>query len=232
MFIDFISVALLVLGFVSAILTAIYLYINPPYLRGNVWITSEELGTFEERISGLREVILVADKVDIPTRENASDILIALIDNFAEGVTYNFILPRNYVSKYGDDVYQRYRTIMDTADELSDSDVSSDQFNIYYRPNPEGGSDYPFLFYRYKSGDENKIVAYRGNLLGQGIAEYYRRLEPETARSFLRTALAHLTQQEGVQWRLDNYENFAPEDESVDLDPSNSALKELINGSH
>lgn len=202
----------------------VYVLKNPIKPQEASWLTKDELGDVEERISNLKEVILIANQIEVPSKQNAKEILAALLDNFAQGVIYIFLVPEPYEKEYGDAIRKKYFSIIAMAKEVIDSDINKDLFKIKTRPQyPE---DYPFLFYRFlNKKNESEIVAYRGEDKGKGIAENYRRLEPEVARSFLFQVLPFIN--EDFKKEIKEYERFTEKDKILAFDQENSKAREL-----
>lgn len=196
MIISAFSSLIIFVGVVSSIMLLLSFRRNPPASVEAEWLTKAQFGEFEERLTGLREVIIIADIVEVPTRENAREILGALLDNFSEGVTYKFVVAEEFFNTHGDELRQRYEAILTLAGELSGTPLRPNLFSLAKRDKLIAEPDYPYVFFRYELAttpeiNASEIVAFRGEELGVGIAENYRRLEPEVARSFFLSAVPH-----------------------------------------
>ncbi len=231
MIITIISIVLLIACLVATIWIAISLEHNPPLAAAAAsWLTRSELGQFEEKLPHLIEVILVADEIDVPTKDNAKEILTALIDNFSEKVSYNFIVPEQYAKAKGEKIKQRYYTIIDLAKQFYETDLPYTLFQLHSRPVERDHRDYPYIFYRFISQDgRNEVVAFRGEDAGEGIANYYRRLEPEIARSFLFSVLPCLaTTEQPIETK--DYVEFTPEENIIKIPMKKEGLRENERG--
>ena len=214
-----ISIFLVVAGLIIAMLLAVSIIKNPPTSYDAVWLSESQFGEFEERLNNLREVIVIADTVDVPTRENFRGVLFALLDNFADGVCYTFIVPQEFYVQNHSDIEHRYESIKSLAHELSGANSSSDLFQMIPRDKSTSELDYPYVFYRYEDyNGKSEIVAFRGEDLGVGIAKNYRRLEPEVARSFLLSALSIIyAGNEVPDEKIVNYANFTPSEKVINF---------------
>jgi hypothetical protein len=151
------------------------------------WVTEDEVGIIERDIVGLREVIILADKIEKPMRY----LLDAVIDNFMEGVTYIFLIPPDSYRSSAQEFLAYYNSLASIAVGLTESNIddSGPLCRIlalrYHR------KDYPYIFYKYRLRPDlrDEVIAFRGNEMYKGIARYYRRLEPEVAFSILEAAL-------------------------------------------
>lgn len=229
MIITIISLVLLIACLVATIWIAISLQHNPPLaVAAATWLTKSELGQVEERLFGLREVIIIADKIDIPTKDNARDILFALIDNFSESVVYNFLVPESYAELNGQVILQRYYAVIELARELSGNDLPNTLIRLHSRPVEQEQKDYPYIFYRFIDEDSrNQIVAFRGEPAGVGIANDYRRLEPEIARSFLFSVLCYLaTAKQPIEMEDYKEAEFSPEERTIKFAGINKGIRE------
>jgi hypothetical protein len=214
---------------IAVLVGALWLYFSTsktPLLSGeNTWRTKEEIGNIEEQLWRCKEVILVADKIQVPTRDDAKEILIALIDNFIDGVQYNFLVPDEYYKKYEDKITNRYRRIIKLAADFSQKEIVTELFKIHPYPHAKLEPDYPYLFYRYETDEGDEIIAFRGEDLGEGIAEQYRRIEPEVARSFLLRALPYIHGEELTASSAARYERFSSSD-VIPIDRNRKRIKE------
>lgn len=229
MTITIISSILLAVGLIATGFLAVSLFRKPPVAATAAsWLTKSELGQFEERLFGLREVILIADKIDIPTKDNARDILFALLDNFSESVVYNFLVPEPYVELMGQAILRRYYAIIELAGQLSGNDLPNTLIRLHSRPVERGQKDYPYIFYRFVDEDNrNQIVAFRGEPVGVGIANNYRRLEPEIARSFLFSVLCYLaTAKQPIEIEEYTESEFSPEEKIIKFAKVKKGIRE------
>jgi hypothetical protein len=224
----FLILTLILLSVAGTAVLIVSLWRRPPLSADAVWLTKAQLGQFEERLAGLREVIFFGDRIEVPTRQNAHDILIALIDNFAEGVQYHFVVPAEYAVSHRRTVTERYGAIVRLSEQLAERPLPADIFQIRTRPLPPGLTDFPYLFYRFddgKGGDE--IVAFRGEDRGVGIAAFYRRLEPEVARSFLLTALSLTAGEKALLAPVNHYDVFSEAGKIIPMTRGNRHARQL-----
>lgn len=158
------------------------------------WLTQRELASFEERLKHCEEVVLLADRVDIPTRKFLPEFLRALIDNFAEGVRYRFIVPPSFFDDNAERVTQSYYGIINLVRAAEGGDADPRQlFQLIRKPYEPMQADFPYLFYRYRDEDGSPlVVAFRGEDEGRGVASHYRRLEPEVARTIFSQVISYL----------------------------------------
>ena len=226
MIVTFISLFLLVVAFAAALWLYVSTKSSPLLYVENVWLTKEEIGRIEEQLSNCREVILVADKVNVPTREDAKEIMIALIDNFIDGVEYNFLVPKDYYQNHNKEIISRYKHIMGVAEDFSESDVPPELFKLHAYPYEKLEPDYPYLFYRYETEVGDEIIAYRGEDVGMGIASHYRRLEPEIARTFLLKMLPYI-HGDKLSTDINKYDNFSSEN-VIPIERQRKQIEEVI----
>lgn len=199
---------------------------NSPVITGeSEWFSNKEIGKIEKDLVNCQEVILVSDSVRVPSKEDYKEILFALIDNFLEGVEYNFLVEPGFYDKNAKELEDRYQNIINLAKDLSDdrtSTLGTFKLHKYSFEKPE--KDYPYLFYRYVTETgANQILAFRGEDIGVGISEYYRRLEPEVAKTILMHALPYIHGQETVNIRHERYGNFVSTDSVIDLEEKKRA---------
>ncbi len=227
MILSYVTLLLLIVSIVGAIWLHFSSKSKPLLTSDSAWITKKELGELEEKLWKCKEVILVADKVEVPTRDSAKEILIAIVDNFIDGVEYNFLVPEEYFAEYSKFINERYAHIIDLASDFSDTEVNKSLFKLHSYPYIKVEADYPYLFYRFEteSGDD-EILAFRGEDIGEGISEEYRRMEPELARSFLLRALPYIYGEELTLIPSERYERFASSDDVIPFDKNRKKIQE------
>jgi hypothetical protein len=190
--VTYITLIILFIGFSAGIYVLFSLLRTPvhAYTDEAEWISSDEIGYIEKNLTNLKEVILIADRIEIPNAKNYAKIFLALIDNFLDGVQYNFLVPSGFYDKHKDNVKNSYGNILQVAKGLAgENQLQLGTFNLWSWPYEKQAKDYPYLFYRYEVDDIDEIVAFRGEDVGAGISNHYRRLEPEVAKTIFMQAL-------------------------------------------
>lgn len=199
---------------------------DPILTPDSQWLSKSELGTFERLLRNCEEVILVADEIQVPTVEAEREIWMALVDNFMEGVRYNFVVPAHYYEANHDSIRKKYQNIIRIAQDAAPSaGLSEALFSIYAQPFRRVRKDYPYLFYRFRTPTEDsQIVAFRGEDIGRGIAENYRRLEPEVAETLLHNSLSFIY---GPAYDANEYSDFSESDAEIAFKPENENVVKL-----
>jgi hypothetical protein len=210
--IHIISITLIVISLAIATYVFISVRKSPILTEESVWLSTEEMGRIEKDLPNCKEVILIADSISVPSQNKYKEIMFALIDNFKEGVEYNFLVDNGFYESNSKTVSKRYQNIIDIAKDMHPSPSSVGTFRLHSWPFKKPEKDYPYLFYRYvsRSGDE-QIMAFRGEDAGVGISQYYRRLEPEVAKTILMQALPYIHSKESLSMERERYGNFTSE---------------------
>ena len=165
-----------------------YFYKRPPSFDDAAWLSDDEVGLIERDIENLKEVIVLADRIEEPTRTGL--IRAALLDNFMDGVRYTFIISPESYETTSDKFYEYYRALIKVAAATQGAVISSDEDLCHILPLRFERQDYPYIFYKFQGlGHGDEVIAFRGDEIGRGIANEYRRLEPEVAYSVLTMAL-------------------------------------------
>lgn len=152
-----------------------------------IWLTEEEFGYIERDVKFLKDVIVVADIVEKPERHIAD----AVVDNFMEKVRYQFVVSRDNYSYCDEHLRPWYVAAIRYAAGLAGSQIRDDEELVHFHALSYNRHDYPYVFFRFTPpGGETKIMAYRGNERGKGIASEYRRVEPGVAYTVLAATLA------------------------------------------
>ena len=176
---------------------------RPPIpASGSGWMTSREIAVVEKDISDLKEVILFADEIRLPSKDNYQEMLMAVLDNFVEAVEYNFLVPAEFYDTEGKRAIAHYRTIESLAQQYAEEELPEELFSLHRYPHDARASDYPYLFYRYGEDEGGYVVAYRGMERGVGISDQYQRLEPEVAMTILSHISPYLGDRQGVEGRV------------------------------
>ena len=155
---------------------------------GSAWCSTVQMAKIEKDFENLTDVYLKADQIELVTKDNFREILDALIDNFIEGINYNFIVPSEYYKSESKKINNLYNSIRDMANQFElGSDHTLGNFNLVSDPIKQYHSDYPYLFYVSNQENSLSVTCFRGEEMGVGISNNYRRLEPEPSRTmFLR----------------------------------------------
>lgn len=165
-----------------------YSYKRPASFDDAAWLSDDEVGLIERDIEYLEDVIVLADRIEEPTLTGL--IRAALLDNFMEGVRYTFIIsPENYETT-SERFYEYYRALIKVAAGTQGAKISGDEDLCHILSFRFERQDYPYIFYKFQGlGHGDEVIAFRGDEIGRGIANEYRRLEPEVAYSVLTMAL-------------------------------------------
>ena len=220
------AIVLLVFGFVLATGAFISIIRRPIITSQAVWLSFQEVGIIEKDLVDCKEVILIADTVDVPGKHNYKEILYALIDNFLDGVEYNFLVSPEFYDKHGTTVRQKYGNLVNMAKDIDDGNGSAiGDFNLHRYPYNKPEEEYPYLFYRYTSeSGEDSVLAFRGEKRGVGISDHYRRLEPEVAKSIFMQAFPFIYDVVAVEETNVHYGNFTNQNSVIRLDDKRKDL--------
>lgn len=213
------SISILIISLLIGIFVFLSIRKQPVFTTQSEWIATNEMGIIERDLYNLKEVILIADSVYVPNKNDYKEIYLSLIDNFFEGVNYNFLVPQNYYDENYSKIIEMYENIRKLTSSLAGERNSIGYFKLHKYPFDKTESDYPYLFYRYKNDNQiDEILAFRGEDVGVGIANNYRRLEPEISKSMLLKALPFIHQESIIEDLFKNYMTFATTDSVINLD--------------
>ncbi len=167
-------------------LYAVFFILNRPVplLNGKlkVHLTVSELGKLEGNIPHLKEVVILADRIEEPTGR----LFDAVKKNFNNNVKYTFLISK---SKY---VIERknFYPIFEALAKSIDKKRNGNQKLISMKPLQLEWDDYPYIFYR--TGDEAnsyKTFAYMGTQNKEGIADDYELIPPTVAGKIVKLAM-------------------------------------------
>lgn len=170
-------------------------------IRPQKVLTLNEFGLVERDFPGLSEVIVVCHMVEDPD----SSLREAVIDNFKEGVRYQFCVSRsNY--KAAQRAYEEYfRSIFQIAKSecgvQSDAEICDLNFDDLFRISPlrSEWSAWPYVFYVSVDADgQTGVAGYRGDQRKEGIAEHYVQLRPTETESILNVVKMAIDDEKGV----------------------------------
>jgi len=170
-------------------------------LEGRDRLTLAELGEFEECLPRLREVIVVAHRVEDPQES----LRAAVQDNFQEGVRYQFVVSNSQFHASSDKYEEFFRAIYTVAKaipakpgrELAIQQKRFDDLFALRSLRGEWGS-WPYVFYRFNDTDGSvRTIAVRGDQLREGIAENYIQLSAIDALTIYNACLMCLDEQTG-----------------------------------
>lgn len=174
-----IGIALLVYGFAK--------FLNAPSISAfdkslKRVITVQELGRIEGSISKLREVIIIADNIEEPRHELYDSVL----KNFKNGVKYTFIISKDRYEKEK----LAYAKVFESIANVIESNYNLNNLFSIHSLNFEW-NDYPYVFYRFVDPDLNKqkVFAYMGTQIKEGIADAYELLPPTVSLKIFNLAL-------------------------------------------
>lgn len=163
------------------------------------FISVKRLGLIERDFPDLKQVIVVANKVERPH----STLEEAVEDNFRQHVKYLFLVSNSHAEQE----LSGYYLIFEALAKIAIRDENQ-QLNIRdlvdIRRLPYDWPDFPYIIYQYiPPGNETRYtIAYRGNKRGEGIADYYERLHPRHSEAFIRALLAEAPQEIQINLKL------------------------------
>lgn len=155
------------------------LFLTPPIYANGKWclpleVSAHNLGSVEGNNPLLKEVFVVANKIDEPQ----NGLLKAVKKNFKKCISYSFFIS---VNECKSEIKKHVRVFEGYANAVCpDNDaslVSAHCLTIKWH-------DVPYIFYSCKKSDESEetfIFGYRGSQLSEGIADNYTLLGPMQA---------------------------------------------------
>lgn len=174
-----------ILGAFSICIIMLFLIINRKHIFTDTLpknINKKQLGILEGSIQDLKYVIVAADVIEKPT-----DTLLRAVEyNFNRGVKYIFLISQ---SKFKTEEQRGFSNWFRT---LADRSQYQDLFNI--KSLLHEWNDYPYIFYRLRKDDTGNYYTfgYRGEEVGEGIAESYVMMEPSLAHTVAQTLLSNI----------------------------------------
>jgi len=167
-------------------LYAVFIILNRPVplLNGKlkVHLTVNELGELEANIPNLKEVVILADRIEEPTGR----LFDAVKKNFTSNVKYTFLISK---SKYAAE-RKRFYPIFEALAKSINKNKNGNQKLISMKALQLEWDDYPYVFYR--TGDEAtsfKTFAYMGTQNKEGIADNYELIPPTVAGKIVKLAM-------------------------------------------
>lgn len=151
------------------------------------FISVEKLGIIERDLPNLKQVIVVADRVEKPS----STLEEAVEDNFREGVKYLFLVSHSSAEQELTGYFLIFEALAKIALSGSRKNVNIRDF-VEIKRLPYDWPDVPYIFYQYSPDDtENRYtVAFRGNEKGEGIADFYEQLSSSNSLAIKLALLA------------------------------------------
>lgn len=186
--VSYLSLAILVIGFVALFVILWAFRRSPANLDESIWLSSDEIGKIERDLRNLQDVFIVADQIETPTQMLRD----AVVDNIMENVRYHFIVPAKNYEWCVEHVFPTLQATENFARRASGSTNLSESPLVSISALSFSRHDYPYIFYVYGADKAEKdVIAFRGDEVGRGIAEVYRRVEPEFAYSLWQHVVAN-----------------------------------------
>lgn len=151
------------------------------------FIPIERLGIFERDLSNLKQVIVVANRVEKPS----SILEEAVKDNFKEGVKYLFLVSYSSADRELTGYFLIFEALAKIALSESGKNVNIGKL-VEIKRLTYDWPDVPYIFYQYSPDDTDELytVAFRGNKKGEGIADFYEQLSSSNSTAIIRAVLA------------------------------------------
>lgn len=150
------------------------------------FIRVDKLGVIERDLSGLVQVVVVANEVEKPT----STLQSAVEENFKKGVKYLFLVSNSNAISAVNGYYNIFEALakISKPDYVNNFDIDS---ILEIKRLPYDWPDVPYIFYQYiqKKSSQSTITAFRGNQKGEGIADYYEQVSALRAEAMFLSLL-------------------------------------------
>lgn len=175
---------LLGLSLLACVGTAAYFLLRYPHRGLPSVIDVNELGRIEGGLDGLREVIVLADHIEPPT----DDLRKAVERNFERGVKYSFVVSQSRAEQEVDSYYRIFEALAEIVSRRSGAKVGARDL-VSIQQLPYDWIDEPHVFYKIpdrRRPGEMRYIAVQGNQRSEGIADYYRVVEPARAHMIAR----------------------------------------------
>jgi len=151
---------------------------KPPMHKNGKWclpieVTAHELGRIEGENPLLKEVIIVANKIEEPQ----NGLLKAVKSNFKKNICYTFFISHTTFESELKRYIRVFQGLAQAADQDSKNIVKVHHLTIEWE-------DVPYIFYRAKKSLESEdvfIFGYRGDQQAEGIANNYTLMGPKQA---------------------------------------------------
>ena len=157
------------------------------------WYSLSDISIIEKYIPNIESIVIICSIVQQPERM----LYAAVADNFQQGARYAFYVSKSNIKHDDIILYTHwFKSIFEKARENAPTSgdnsaiwltAFSDRFSVQ-----SIGFDWesaPYIFYCYKDMiGEQSIIAFRGEDLGVGISDIYRKVDPEIAIDLLKLA--------------------------------------------
>ncbi len=186
--------------------STIFIYTFLKRKRLSNFISLKDIGVFERDLKNLKQVIVVASKVEKPS----STLAEAVEDNFIEGVKYLFLVSKSSAEKELNGYYLIFEALAKIASNKVDRKINVKEL-VEIKKLEYDWLDFPLIIYQFESGENAKArisIAFKGNQKGEGIADYYERLDPRHSESFINSLLANASNE--IRRNLTLIENVVP----------------------
>jgi len=156
------------------------------------FLSVRKLGIIERDLTGLKQVIVLADRIERPH----STLAEAVEDNFSEGVHYLFLISNSNAENEMNGYYQIFEALARISADKSDIDTSASDL-VDIKKLPYDWPDVPYIFYRFQEENDKKIktLAFRGNQKKEGIADFYEKLSGQHSQAMVQALLAEAPQE-------------------------------------
>lgn len=146
-------------------------------------LTVAELGELEGNIPNLKEVIILADRIEEPNGR----LFDAVKKNFANDVKYTFLISK---SKFPSE-RKRFYPIFEALAKSFNKAKSDTPKLITMKPLQLEWDDFPYVFYRtIDEAGSFKTFAYMGTQVKEGIADDYELIPPTVAGKIVKLAIS------------------------------------------
>jgi hypothetical protein len=153
------------------------------------WRFVDEIGIIERDLRNLKTVVVILDQIEKPYHL----LLDAVLNNFSENVQYYFFVSGDHFASSSTHFKPFFDQLIQVASTIKGSVIAPDTQLCYIYNLSFNRNGYPYIFYccanavEYNGANANSmnIIAFRGCDKGRGIADQYRRVEADEARSQL-----------------------------------------------
>lgn len=166
---------------------SVIIYITIYNDRITRFISVNKLGIIERDLQNLKQVVVVAHIVEKPD----SALELAVERNFAKGIRYLFLVSGSNAAQELKGYYLIFKALAEIAIAKTNKNINLKAL-VEIKKLTFNWPDVPYIFYQCldESTGEKKIIAYRGNQKGEGIADYYERLSDSQSMAISRALLA------------------------------------------
>ncbi len=148
------------------------------------YVSLRTFAEFEQKLRGISRVVVVCEYVERPTKKLAQ----AVIDNFSEGIKYQFfIASENIENQTLQEYYDWFEALYNVSTQLQSANKNTSNFNRLFsvRTIMTRWHGSPYVFHVSDIGDEEVVAAYRGLDLRTGISRYYERIGLQEAMTII-----------------------------------------------